>query len=225
MSFRPTFFRAAAVCAITSGVTTFLLWALPFGYAAPPDFEGQTALHANPFYMARLWVNFAHVFLALFAYWGAAARKITTSAGLVSAGFICFLIWAVTELMGVTVLIFAQNYTWRRALAAQPDGATRAALTANINAFGDVWDALFFLLLVAFLLGTLFYGLALRRGAGTEKVVGICFLLAVPLTLMIIADGYGGVGWFAPLVTWVYPALQPVSRFLLGVWLWKVAGE
>ena len=221
MKFDATFFKIASVCAIISSITTFLLWFLPFGYSQPSNLDERIALHTNPFYMGRLWVNFAHIYFALIAYWAVVAKKSSESAGFVSLGFIFFLIWGITELMGVSVLIFALNYEWRKTLASQPDEAARTMLLTNINAFNDVWNALFFLLLIAFLLGTLFYGLALWKGKGLERILSICFLLAVPLTLFIIADGYGGLTWFSLLVTWIYPALQPISRFLLGVWLWK----
>jgi hypothetical protein len=67
-----TALRFASACAGVSAVTTFLLWLLPRMVTAPRGFEEAVNLHRNPYYMARLWVNFGHVFLALVAY-GAAA--------------------------------------------------------------------------------------------------------------------------------------------------------
>jgi len=58
-------FRAGAICAGASAVTTFLLWLLPRLYQAPVGFEASLRLHAEPLYMARLWVNLVHEFLAL----------------------------------------------------------------------------------------------------------------------------------------------------------------
>jgi len=28
-----------------------------------------------------------------------------------------------------------------------------------------------------------------------------------------------------PLASWSYPAIQPLGRILIGVWLWRVADE
>ena len=85
-----------------------------------------------------------------------------------------------------------------------------------------MWDAMFFLLLIAFLIGTTCYGMATVRQDGFERLIGILFLLAAPLTIIITLDGYAGLslsGWIA----WSYPILQPVSRFLMGIWLWRSA--
>lgn len=215
--FSKKFYRFAALCAIISGVTTFLLWALPFGYQDGK--VSSASLHTNNFYLARWWVNFFHVFFALFAYWAVVAKKMRTEAGAVSLGFICFLIWGITELLGVSVLLFAVNFNWRTNLAAATDQAAKSALEANIGIFADVWDAMFFLLLAAFLGGSLFYGISFIRNSGLEKIVGICFLLAVPLTFFIILGGYTSFMFFDPLVLYLYPVLQPVSRILLGFWL------
>ena len=89
--------------------------------------------------------------------------------------------------------------------------------------FDAVWDALFFLLLTGFLLGTSCFGLAALAGTGLERWVGVLFLLASPLTLAIMLGGYAGVTFLDSLVSWVYPLLQPFSRALLAVWLWQAA--
>jgi hypothetical protein len=58
-----SFLRTGAVCAVLSAVTTFLLWLLPRFYDALVGFlDESVALHVNPAYMARWWVNFVHIF-------------------------------------------------------------------------------------------------------------------------------------------------------------------
>jgi hypothetical protein len=215
--------RVAAGFAVLSAITTFLLWLLPRLYATPQSFEEAVSLHQNQVYMARLWVNFAHIFFALIAYGAAAWLLHRAAPALAGFGYLWFVLWGFTELLGVTVNIFAVNRTWRTAYAGCPP-EQKAAIRTNIEGFAAVWDAMFFLLLVAFLLGTLCFGLAALRTDAIGRWVGILFLLAVPLTIGIMVDGYTQVRVFGPALGAIYPVLQPVSRALLGYWLWRRAG-
>jgi hypothetical protein len=210
----------AAACAFLSAVTTFLLWLLPRLYAAPDTFEQSIELHANPFYLARLWVNFIHIFLALVAYGAAAWLLRARSTALAGFGFLWFCLWGFTELLGVTMNIFAVNATWRSQFAAATP-EVQEVLRTNLLGFAALWDAMFFLLLVAFLLGCLCYGFAAARAKGVERLVGILFLLAVPLTAAIMLGGYTSIAALDPIAEGVYPVLQPISRGLLGYWLWS----
>lgn len=206
-------------------MTTFLLWLLPRLYVSPESIDAAVGLHQNVYYMARLWVNFGHIFLALAAYGAAAYLLSRRTPGLASFGYVSFVLWGFTELLGVTVNIFAVNRTWRAAFAtASPEA--RVAIRTNIAGFQAVWDAMFFLLLVAFLLGTACFGLAaVVRGDALSKWLGAMFLLAVPLTLAIMVGGYTQITAFNLLDEMVYPVLQPLSRGLLAYWLWRNAGE
>lgn len=214
--------KASAVAAVLSAVTTFLLWLLPRMYDSPAGFEQSVALRENAYYLARLWVNFVHIFLALTAYGAAAWLLWRRSPALAGFGFLWFLLWGFVELIGVTTNLFAVNRLWRAQYAASTP-EVQEQLRALLLGFEGVWDALFFLLLVGFLLGTTFYGVAALRGAGLERWVGYLFLLAAPLTVGIMIGGYTSLRVFDGFVAWVYPVLQPVSRALLGVWLWSEA--
>lgn len=215
--------RVAAGFAVLSAVTTFFLWLLPRLYSSPQTFEEAVTLHQNPYYMARLWVNFAHIFFALVAYGAAAYVLYRLAPALASFGYLWFVPWGFTELLGVTVNIFAVNRTWRPAFAgASPE--LQASIRTNIAGFAAVWDAMFFLLLVAFLLGTACFGLAALRDDTLGKWVGVLFLLAAPLTIGIMVGGYTQVRVFKAAMEAIYPVLQPVSRTLLGYWLWMRAG-
>jgi hypothetical protein len=224
MPFSPRALRVAAACAALTAVTTFLLWALPRTYPPARTFDEQVALFANARYLARLWVNFGHVLLALVGYLGASVVLRRRSAALSATGFLFFVLWGFTELLGVAVNILAVNGTWRAGWAAA-DAPTREMLRTLITGWAAVWDAMFFVLLVGFLLGTLCLGAAAWRGRGLERVVGALLLLAAPLTVLIMASGYAGLSWGTGAIAVVYPALQPVSRLLMGAWLWRVARE
>ena len=208
--------------AVISAITTFLLWLLPRHYDAPESFEAALQLHQNHVYMSRLWVNFIHIFFALAAYLATASLLRRRSACLASFGFICFCLWGFVELIGVTISIFAVNAIWRAEFSgATPDvqGHYRVLLLG----FDGVWDALFFLLLVGFLFGTTCFGLAALKGRGLERLLGVLFLLAAPLTVAIMVSGYTSIRIFDVLISSAYPILQPISRALLGAWLWKMS--
>ena len=212
------FLRWTAIFAILSAITTFFLWLLPRFYSVGPDFQAQTLLYQNPFYMGRLWVNFIHIFFAIAAYAGAAYVLKRHSPALASFGFLSFLLWGFVELLGVSILLIAVNYNWRaNYAAADPD--TQAMLESHIHGFSGIWDAMFFLLLIAFLIGTIFFGMAAVRQRGMERMIGCLFLLAAPLTIIITLDRYAGMS-LSNWIAWSYPILQPASRFLLGLWLW-----
>lgn len=215
--------RIAAICAELSAVTTFLLWLLPRFQAPAASFEAALALHAEPIYLARLWVNFIHIFLALTAYGAAAFLLWSRTPILVGLGFVWFLLWGFAEVLGVSVNLIAVNGTWRAQFAAATP-EVQAQLRTLLLGYRAVWDAFFFALLVGFLLGTLCYGLALWRGGGLERALSLAFLAAVPLTGIILLGGYTSFMALDPLVTFAYPILQPASRLLLGIWLWRTAG-
>jgi hypothetical protein len=217
-------YRAAAVASALSAVTTFLLWFLPRLYASPEGFDATLLLHQNIAYISRLWVNFIHVFLALAAYGGAAMLLWRRSPGLAGFGFLCFLVWGIVELIGVSLNLFAVNFTWRAGFAsATPD--VQEQVRVLLAWFPVFWDALFFLLLVAFLLGTTCYGLAAVAGRGLERLLGLLFLLAVPLTVAILLGGYASMTVFDGVVEAAYPILQPLSRGVLAAWLWRAARQ
>lgn len=212
--------RLAALCAIATAFTTFFLWLLPRLYTAPETFEASIALAENSYYMARLWVNFVHIPLALIAYFGMVAMLMAHDPFKITLGYVWFLIWGLVEMVGVSILIFSVNGTWRASYAVS-DLSTKAELRQNIELFSSLWDSMFFVLLVAFLLGTAFFGWATWKGKGLEKILSYLFWMAVPLTLCIILSGYFDQTWAGPLVTWLYPLLQPISRFSMGIVLWK----
>ncbi|MEM8817688.1 MAG: hypothetical protein AAGE85_17855 [Pseudomonadota bacterium] len=209
------------LAAIATAVSTLLLWYLPRTYTVEPGFEGVVALHAEPAYMARLWVNYLHVFLALFAY-GVVAWVLRREAPAAAAiGFVAFLMWCLAEAVGISINIWAVNETWRAAYAAA-DADTEPLIRASLHTFSGVWDGVFFVVLTTFLVGTTSFGAALWRGPVVQKTLSILFFLAAPLTVVIMLDGYFGAS-LSQWVSWSYPVLQPLSRGLMGFWLIRLA--
>jgi hypothetical protein len=214
--------RLAAICAALTAFTTFLLWLLPRFVPPATDFAARIALHENSWYLARLWVNFTHNWLALFGYIGAAAILARRAPGYAAGGLAMFGIWATTELIGIAVIIFGVNRTWRAGYAAAGE-AEQASLRTLLTGWDAVWDGMFFVLLVAFLLGSLLFGLAALKGRGLERLVGWLMIGGALLTALIMAGEYAGVGWANQISDATYPFLQPASRLFMGVWIWREA--
>jgi hypothetical protein len=64
------------------------------------------------------------------------------------------------------------------------------------------------------------------KGRGLERATGILLLLSIPLSVMIILGEYWNVNVASRLENIIYPVLQPASRIVMGVWLWKeVTGD
>ncbi|WP_299321386.1 hypothetical protein [Parasphingopyxis sp.] len=223
VNFEQAFLRLAAGAALLSAVTTFFLWYLARQVPGAESFDDAARLHANGPFMARQWVNLFHIPLALLAYIGITRAVSPQARGWALGGLVFFVIWGVVEMAGVAINIFALNGTLRPAyLAAEPDSA--AILAANITALTAVWNALFFVILIGFLFGTLLQGIALLADAGRfQLAIAWLMLAAAPLTLVIILSGYFEMSGLDPLISAVYPILQPISRAALGVWLWWIA--
>ena len=215
--------RLGGVASIVTAITTFLLWYLPTTYQVAEGFEGTLALHAEPAYLARLWVNFIHVFIALFAYGCVALAVRNKAPNWAIAGFIAFAFWCLVESVGVSINIWAVNNSWRAGFLAA-DEVQQSIIRASLHTFAGIWDGIFFVVLVTFLIATICYGVALWHGDLLTKVLSVLFLLAAPLTVIIMLDSYFGAN-LSPWISWSYPILQPLSRALMGVWLFKIASQ
>ena len=215
-----SFVRFAAICSCASAATTFLMWYLPRLIPQQEGFDAALQLANNMAYMSRWWINFAHIFLAMTAYSGAAVILRHRSIGWVLLSVSQFLIWGLTELIGVSVAIWAVNRSWR-AHYSMADAAQRNVLRTLLEGWPAVWDGMFFVLLVAFLLGSLSLGLLAIKGHGLERATGIFLLMSVPLSILIIAGEYWNVRVASHLEGVIYPILQPISRVVMGMWLWS----
>lgn len=213
------FLKITAIAAILSGITTFLLWLLPKLYTAS-GFEETSLLYQNGYYLSRLWVNFIHIPLALASYYGLAACKFERNKLLSVFGFAWFSFWGLIEMIGISIIIFAVNFTWRKQYAVA-DTAQRSVLKSQIQGFYAIWDAMFFVLLISFLVGSICYAAMTWRSRGLEKLLNYLIILSVPLTILIVFGEYVHIEWANAIVNYTYPLLQPVSRILMGLVIWK----
>lgn len=223
MQFGPTFYRTAAICSVLSAVTTLGLIFLPHFFAPVDGFEARMARVHDPAYVLRSWVYFIHPFLALMAGIAIAARIRTLATAFAVVGLLGFILWGFTEAAQQAMTLFAFD-KWRVAFATA-DAATRAEIRTLAKLYDGLWDGMYFLILVAFVIGNSCLGAVLAHLPGVARAAGACMLAAVLLTLTLITRE---LGWFSlpePLASWSYPAIQPLGRVLIGVWLWRTADE
>jgi len=225
MKLAPSFYRSVALSSFLSAVTTLLLIYLPDFYRAADGFEGRMARVHDPAYVVRSWVYLVHPFITFAAALGVALRIRTLRSVAAIVGVAGFALWASNEALQQTMTLFAFD-KWRAAYFAA-DEATRAIIRANVALYDGLWDAFYFVLLLGFSIGNSALGIGLlRAGHGVTRVVGCFFLAAVVLT--VLTNIAPELQWWTvpePLAQWSYPAIQPLGRTLIGLWLWSAAYE
>jgi hypothetical protein len=215
------FLRVAAVCSMLSVVTTLMLIFLPEFFSSAQGFEARMARVHETAYRLRAWTYLLHPFIVLTAALGIAFAIRRRSPVLALFGALGFIWWAFTEASQQTLTLFAFD-RWRVAWAAA-DEAARAIIRVNAAMYDGIWDAMYMLLLIAFAIGNACYGVALFTKPGLSRVVGGFMLAACLLTVLLFINELGISLLPDPVLTWMYPTIQPLGRLLIGVWLWRVA--
>jgi len=221
----PAFYRSVAVCSILSAITTLGLIYLPEFFQPVEGFEGRMRRVDDPAYVLRSWVYLVHPFITFAAALGVALRirKLRPVAAII--GVLGFALWASNEALQQTMTLFAFD-KWRAAYFAA-DEATRAIIRTNAAMYDGLWDAFYFVLLIGFSIGNSALGIGLlRAGQGVTRIVGWFFLAAVALT--VLTNMAPELQWWTvpePIAKWSYPAIQPLGRTLIGLWLWSAAYE
>ena len=223
MNIDPRFYRVAAVCSLLSAVTTLLLIFLPEFFPPAPDFAARMARVYSGAYQVRAWVYLLHPFLVFTAALGVMLAIYRRAPVLALAGITGFALWAFTEAGQQVLTLFAFD-RWRLAWDAA-DEITRATIRTSVALYDGIWDAMYMLLLIGFAIGNASLGTALLGGQGLARVVGGFMLAACALTAVLFAGELGLQLLPASVTQWSYPAIQPLGRALLGLWLWRQATE
>lgn len=224
MYFTPTFYKAVAACSVASALTTLGLIFLPGMMPPAEEFAARMARVNDPVYRLYAWVYFVHPFLVTAAALGVAMRLRREAASLVVPGLLAFCLWGATEAGQQAMTIFAFN-PWRVAWLAG-DHLVQATMEARTAFYDGLWNAMYFLLLVGFLVANSLFAVAMPRSSGLSRAVGILYAAAAVLTLQIIVVEVGGPQLLPDALDfWVYPLIQPLARSLIGVWLWRNRDE
>jgi hypothetical protein len=216
--FSRAFVRFAAVCAFLSALTTFGVHLLPLLHPAS-TFDQQLLLPQTPVYIFRLWVVLIHILLVLASMWGIFAVRHRTEAGWLGLGLGGFWIFGLAELFRVSVTLNTVN-AWRFRYLSEADPTVQEFLRQSLLSWSQVNDALFFLLVLGFLIGNLFYAIALRRGVGLEKWVSILLFLWAGLSLTTLLREFLSQNWLDFFPEFLSYTFQPFVRIMIGIWLW-----
>lgn len=209
------------MCSALSAVTTLMLIFLPEFFASAQGFEARMARVHETAYRLRAWAYLLHPFIVLTAALGIAFAIRHRSPVLALFGVLGFIWWAFTEASQQTLTLFAFD-RWRVAYAAA-DEATRATIRINAVMYDGIWDGMYMLLLIAFAIGNACFGVALSTQPGLTRVVGGFMLAACVLTILLFINELGIELLPEPVLSWMYPAIQPLGRLLIGWWLWRMA--
>jgi hypothetical protein len=224
MQFTPRFYRFAAVCSVISAVTTLMLIFLPRFFAPVEGFEARMGRVHDPAYQVRAWAYLLHPFVTVTAALAVAMRLRKHCASLVIPGFLGFALWGATEAAQQTLTLFAFD-RWREAWLAG-DAAMRATMELRTALYDDLWNALYFLLMLGFLAGCTLYGIAMWHRGRLARTLSVLYGGASGLTILLLLGELGVPSFLPPwLDAWIYPAIQPLARTLIGVWLWQHANE
>lgn len=228
MFFSPRFYRGAALCSFLSALTTLGLIFLPRLYPPAADFDARMALGAHPAYVLRSWIHLVHPALVLAAAVAVAARCGARTGGSAALGLAGFGAWATTEAAQQALTKVALDRTWRAAWPTA-DGAARQAIREQVATYDLLWDAMYLLVLLAFLAGNVLLAIAVRHAREPhDRLAGWvsgAYLAAAALTLLLLLRELGGPALPAPATAWLYPLIQPAGRALTGLWLWRGAAS
>ena len=220
-----TFLRITGACGLVAGLATFLLSLLPWIYGDPATLEARLALHDNSLYQLRLWLSFLNVFFVVLASWGLTFYKWSSAPARASTGMLFLFFYAVAELLGRSIMIFVREYRWTAQLEDAPTPEARASLLQAITRFDEIFGGLFVLLLICFFVSSLCFGSATSGGAGLERWVSRLLFLASALALVTLLALFIPSPVIRGVATWGYPIVQPLSRFMVGLWLWRAGGS
>jgi hypothetical protein len=215
-----TFLRTAAVAALLSAVTTLCVHLLPELWAHLSTFDERVALRNDPIYMGRFGIVIVHCVLVLVSMAGLGATLWRRASILVGFGLLGYLVFALAEILRMSLAIFALNRTWREQYATAADEAVRAGLRTLINGFDGVSAALFFVFSLGFTAGLVCYAAVLVRGTSRERQLGAVFATWAALSSATLADTTAGTTVFSSGLWWVGPYFQPLARAYIAWWLW-----
>lgn len=219
MKLSPAFYRTAAVFSMISALTTLGLIFLPRLFAPIDGFDGRMARVHDGWYQLRAWIYLLHPFLTGTAGLAVCLRLRATSSAAAVVGIAGLSLWAFTEAAQQCLTLFAFD-AWRAAYVAG-DPAIHAQMPTLTAFYDELWDAMYVLLLIGFVIGNTALGVVFVRRPGLMRVIGAFYLAAVVLTFFYLLPELGIPASLGALESWIYPATQPLARVLIGVWLWR----
>jgi hypothetical protein len=214
----------AALCALAYATLTLVSGWLRRRMADARTEDEMIAVANKPVALAQSWVVLLSMFVALVAYFGAAALAFSVSPPLAVLGFVFCVFWVLTELLYRSVELFAVTRAWIPRYLAEGDATLKATLKTMIVGFYDVVAALYFVLLSGHLLGSALLGVGLWLVGGWAQIASIALLVNALRLLLRILEMHLGQRWLSPFNTRAYTVLVFLIFCALGVGLGLQSG-
>ena len=225
MNLSPGFLRFAAICAMLTALTTIVIHWLPEVWAFADTFEEQLELRNNPLYLTHRWVVLVHCVLVVISMYAIGIRRIREMPALIGLGFLGFVVFAFTEILRTTIVIFGVNRTWREGFVNATDEQAKEAFRHALAMFPAFNAALFFIFITGFVFGLACYGFALVKRHGLERKIGFLFLFWAAVSLPGLIDEITGRHFFDPYFAWVGLYFIALARALIGIWMWTLSSQ
>ena len=223
--FSKRFYQVAAVCSLLAAFTTLVLIFAPSAWSDVKDFEARVALPKMGAYRFYIYVHFLHPFLVFVAALALAERLRKQSNACALFGILAFGLWACTEAGQHALTMFARD-EWRLLYLGTTDEHARANLKIQLATTRGIWDAMYFLIVVAFFLAnSLLAAAAYRSEEGPTRVLAVALTLVALHTLSLIVVELKGPPLPETVGSLLYPLIGPPTRALLAWWLWQEASE
>ena len=219
MKVNERYIRAAAVCAIIAAATTLLV-AIPFSGSEPMKVSERITFYTSPLYGRLAWVGLGHVCLLAFAYIAVAFVLIQRSPLLAGLGALCFILWAAVSLILESSQLYVLSDEWSKRYFT--DRTLRGSIATHLTVFESIWGSIGCARTICIALGSLCFGLASWRSLGLQKAVAVLLVSVLPVAVAGLAATYMWSPRAGDLVSWVYAFLQSATRFLMGLWLYRL---
>ena len=221
--FSQRFYRVAAICSLVSVASTLVLIFMPPMWSGIQG-DARMALARDPAYQAYIHIYFIHPFLVFVAALAVAERLRHYSTACAALGLAAFALWAATEAGQQALTIFANN-EWRLAYL-KADEQARAALKVQMATYRGIWDAMYFLIIVAFFLANALLAAAAFRAPETAtRALAFALAAMAVLTALLISPELKGPALPDALGKWLYPLIGPPARLYIAWWLWREASR
>lgn len=210
-----TLLRFAAVCSLLTVLTTFGLY---FLFESPTGFDEKLLLYKHSVHNFRLWVVIFHCIFITITMYAIALILFKNNPGYAGLGFISILVFAIMEITRAFGVLLYINPLRQKYL----ESTSEISRQLIQNSFEN-WDLICSLMFGVFILGFAFnklcYGLAIIKGEGIDRWMGIIFLLWAAIGFNGLYLEFSYAEWRYQIMNYTSYTFQPAARLFIAYWL------
>ena len=211
-----TFLIVAIICCFLSVITTLGIHSSIFDLGNLTFEQGLTLPENNIYILKRFWI-IVHCLFVLISMWGFYLIQFKKSPGFIGLGFAFFGVFAFTEIFRQMFILFYLNNLRRSYLEANE--AVQEIILINMDHAGLLGYAMFGLFIVAFSLGSLFYGIGLLGENKIDRSLAFLLIIWGIGNLMAFANEFWQLKSLTSFLDAFSLIYQPVMRFIIGLWM------